>query len=191
MLEEYERIEKLANHFRSNPSQYWRFESNESVQFGNESFPLWKISCGNMNADACALILVGGVHGLERIGSQLCVSLLEKYYELSLWDPVFQNQLSKLRIVFIPVVNPVGVQNFTRSNGNGIDLMRNSPIAAADKVPFLVGGHRYSNKLPWFQGFEGSPMETESQFLVNAIENEVKNSKSAVSLDYARFDSRG
>ena len=183
MLEEYQRIEKLVEHFRDNPNPYWHFESEPSVQFRNESYPLWKISCGNKNSDASTLILVGGVHGLERIGSQLCISLLEKYYELSLWDPVFQSQLNQLRIVFIPVLNPVGIHNHTRSNGEGVDLMRNSPIKAIDKVPFLVGGHRYSNKLPWFQGLKDSPMEIESQFLIKTIESEVLNSKSAISLD--------
>lgn len=183
MLEENTRIQKLADRFEALPSKYWQFDSSQKIADKDQEFPLWKISCGSRKADASTLILVGGVHGLERIGSQLCVSLLEKYFELSLWDPVFQGQLENLRMVFIPLVNPVGIRHFTRSNGNGVDLMRNSPIVATDKVPFLVGGQRFTNKLPWYQGQLNAPMEIESQFLIDAVETEVKNSKFAVSLD--------
>ena len=147
------------------------------------AFPLWKITCGNSAPDASTLILVGGVHGLERIGSQLCISLMEKYFELSTWDPVFRNQLTQLRIVFFPIVNPVGIKNHTRANGNGVDLMRNAPVKALDKVPFLVGGHRYSNKLPWYQGKSDAAMETESQYLTDEIAKESLSSKSIILVD--------
>lgn len=184
MLEEFRRIERLQQRNEQSPQKnLWHFEISENITYKNDQFPLWKISCGNANADASTLVLVGGVHGLERIGSQLCISLLEKYFELSQWDPVLQKQLTELRLVFLPIVNPVGVFEHTRSNGNGVDLMRNSPVVALDKVPYLVGGHRRSNKLPWFRGLENEVMQKESQFLTDQILKEMKNSKSLISLD--------
>lgn len=183
MQDELTRIETLFNRRHENPFGDWIFDFETAVDFGEKKFPLWKISCGNKKPDAVTLILVGGVHGLEKIGSQLCISLMEKYFELSFWDPVFQAQLKLLRLVFIPMVNPVGVFNLKRSNGNGIDLMRNSPIVAKDPVPFLIGGHRFSNKLPWFQGIVNQKMEIESQFLVNSVLSETNSSQAVISLD--------
>ena len=42
----------------------------------------------------------------------------------------------------MPLVNPVGMYKGYRSNGNGVDLMRNSPIESKEKVYPFVGGHR-------------------------------------------------
>ncbi|OFZ30674.1 MAG: hypothetical protein A2622_13470 [Bdellovibrionales bacterium RIFCSPHIGHO2_01_FULL_40_29] len=180
ILEEYTRIEKLR--LRSHGSSIWKFEQISTVTHDSKSFPLWKITCGSDESDASTLILVGGVHGLERIGSQLCISLLEKYFELSQWDVVLQNQLKQLRIVFIPMVNPIGIYRHTRSNGAGVDLMRNAPIVSTEKkTAFLIGGHQISKHLPWYMGEQ--PMQPEAQFLVDTVEMEVSRSRAVISLD--------
>lgn len=184
MLEEYRRIESFSDRFRQNPIGNWDFDRSHAVKYRDQEYPLWKITCGNKNPDAVTLILVGGIHGLEKIGSQLCISLLEKYFELSQWDPVFQEQLKILRLVFLPIINPFGVNKLKRSNGNGIDLMRNSPIEAIDKVPFLIGGHRLTNKLPWYRGGAEEKMESESQFLIDSVLAETRTSKAIISLDF-------
>ena len=92
-------------------SNYWTFETTQSVHAKGTDFPLWKVTCENKKSptpskDKVCLILVGGIHGLERIGSQLCVSLIEKYYELSRWDFVFKHELENLKIVFFTFANP-------------------------------------------------------------------------------------
>ncbi|MBC7465832.1 MAG: DUF2817 domain-containing protein [Bdellovibrio sp.] len=184
MLDEFRSIESLQRRNLESPQKHlWSFEASTFVDYKNDHFPLWKITCGNKKPDASTLVLVGGVHGLERIGSQLCIALLEKYFELSQWDPILQKQLEQLRIVFLPIINPVGVFEHTRSNGNGVDLMRNSPVVAVDKVPYLIGGHRKTKRLPWFQGLQSEVMQKESQFLVDAVMAEMKTSKSLISLD--------
>lgn len=184
MLDEYNRIKLLnSRNEKSLHKNLWNFDQSVTIKHKNFEFPLWKITCGSSDADASTLVLVGGVHGLERIGSQLCISLMEKYFELSQWDPILQNHLQKLRIVFLPIINPTGVFEHTRSNANGVDLMRNSSIKAIDKVPFLVGGHRYSNKLPWYQGLDDDILQKESQFLIDSVTAEMKNSKSLISID--------
>ena len=49
------------------------------------------------------------------------------------------------------MVNPYGLHHGTRSNANGVDLMRNAPIDAnvTSKLP-LISGHRVSPSLPWY-----------------------------------------
>src|SRR5262249_35413796 len=71
-----------------------------------------------------------------------------------------------------------------RSNPNGVDLMRNAPISADAKDVFpLVGGHRLSNKLPWYRGKKDEPMETEAFSLCRFVRRELFLSTFAISLD--------
>jgi len=187
-FDEYLQFEKLLLKWQTSKNPYWKFEHLSTVYNKNTTYPLWKITCENVNSikkpqDKTTLIMTGGVHGLERIGSQLCLSMMEKYFELSCWDCIFLEKLQHLRLVFIPFVNPAGIQNRTRSNPNGIDLMRNAPIMATEKVPFLAGGHRISNRLPWYQGDKSAPLEAESQFVVDQTLLEISKSKLTLSLD--------
>jgi len=70
-----------------------------------------------------------------------------------------------VRLVFMPIVNPGGMWSATRANPRGVDLMRNAPVDAVDRVPLWVGGQRVSAGLPWYRGRLGDPMEAESQAL--------------------------
>lgn len=185
---EYFQYEQILKRQREVKNTLWSFTILDEVVYKGTSFPLWKVVCENKNSQKSAdekvtLILTGGVHGLEKIGSQLCVSLIEKYFELSRWDSVFQRKLEDIRFVFFPFVNPVGLQERTRSNGQGIDLMRNAPFEAQEKVPFLAGGHRLTNLIPWYRGKLDEPMQKESQSLVDAVTDEIQNSKFTLSLD--------
>lgn len=152
-------------------------------QKGQDRFPLYKITFGTTSPTAPVLGIVGGVHGLERIGAQVSVALLNSFSELATWDEATQELLRKIRIFFIPVVNPVGILRRTRSNPNGVDLMRNAPIDGEGKLPLLLGGHRFSSQLPWYRGVAGQPMEIESQALVDAVEKEIRQSSHAITLD--------
>jgi murein tripeptide amidase MpaA len=60
------------------------------------------------------------------------------------WDEVLNRQLEQMRLVFMPLVNPLGMRRSTRANGNGVDLMRNAPLESRERVAFMVGGHRVS-----------------------------------------------
>lgn len=159
-----------------------RREVIATSQLGDLSLPIYKISFGSEDPKAPVLGFIGGVHGLERIGAQVCIALLNSLSELSLWDSTTQNTLKNLRIFFIPTVNPVGILNKTRSNPRGVDLMRNAPIDAEDP-PSWVGGHRVSPRLPWFRGYAGESMEVESAALVRTVQHEIEESSLAITLD--------
>src|SRR3989344_4773585 len=108
---------------------------------GDLRMPIHKITFGSRDPEAPTLGFVGGVHGLERIGAQVCLSLFSSVAELSQWDRSFQRTLQDIRIFFIPTVNPVGIFRKTRSNPRGVDLMRNAPVEADNPNKYL-GGHR-------------------------------------------------
>jgi hypothetical protein len=146
-------------------------------------FPLIGLSFGATDPTAPALGLFGGVHGLERIGAQVVLALLKSFSELLLWDETLQEALKKMRIVFVPMVNPIGMLNKTRANPAGVDLMRNAPIEAEDKVHFLLGGHRFSSRLPWYRG-SPTRLEPEAQAVVGFCQEQLFQSKAAITVDF-------
>jgi Zinc carboxypeptidase len=166
-VQTYEKYKDLAN-----------VRTHSFVEFNSKKYPLASIQFGNPNAPA--LVIVGGVHGLERIGAQLAVSLLKSFYERLSWDKIAQDFLQHVQLVFVPLVNPIGYFEITRSNGQGIDLMRNAPIETEGKAPFLLGGHRYSNRLPWYRG-ESTAYETE--FLLSVMKEVLSSSPTVISVD--------
>jgi hypothetical protein len=145
-------------------------------------FPLVGVSLGNQDPEAPTLGLFGGVHGLERIGSQVVLSLMRSFSELSLWDRGTQNKLSQCRLIFFPLINPSGVFRQTRSNGRGVDLMRNSPIDALETPSLLVGGQNLSPKLPWFRGYQQP--EVEFQAVMKFCEAQFYKSQNAITVDF-------
>lgn len=145
-------------------------------------FPIYKITFGSEDPQAPVLGFVGGVHGLERIGAQVCVALMNSLAELTVWDQTLQSTLKNIRVFFIPTVNPIGIYRKTRSNPRGVDLMRNAPVDG-DQPARWVGGHRVSSRLPWYRGIEGAPMEVEAQAMVKAVQDEIRHSPLALTLD--------
>ena len=75
------------------------------------------------------------------------------------------------------------VSSRTRSNLYVGDLMRNAPIDAMGKAPFLVGGHRISRHLPWYRGKRGEPMEPEAQAVIRTVREKLFSSPFSMSLD--------
>lgn len=147
------------------------------------SLPIYKMTFGSQDPQAPVLGIVGGVHGLERIGAQVSVSLMNSLAELLLWDQGVQALLEKIRIFFIPTVNPIGIYRKTRANPRGVDLMRNAPVDGIGQLPFLLSGQRYSNKLPWYRGVAGDAMEKESQAVITAVQKEIHNAPVSIVLD--------
>lgn len=147
------------------------------------SLPLIAMSFGNPDPKAPVLGLYGGVHGLERIGSQVALSLMSSFSELILWDRLLQEALGRIRILFFPMVNPLGMLARTRSNPNGVDLMRNAPVDSVERPTWLVGGHRISPRLSWYRG---SPdrLEPEAQALVDFTREKCFESPRVVTLDF-------
>jgi hypothetical protein len=168
-------------HFIENYNQYENLAEvrvHSYVEKGSRRYPLVSVHFGNKSAPT--LVMTGGVHGLERIGAQLTLNMLDSFYQRLSWDTALAGMLSQIQIVFIPLVNPFGYFDVTRSNANGVDLMRNAPIDAEEKVPFLLGGHRHSAKLSWYRG---ERVEQESQFVFDVMAEVLKNSHCVISLD--------
>lgn len=179
MLSELEQIDKIIHELGPlADAKVLAYSERQGVKL-----PIHQLSFGNKDPQAPVVGFIGGVHGLERIGSQVCMSLLSSFAELVMWDQGLRRSLEKMRIFFIPVVNPQGILHKTRSNPNGVDLMRNAPVEA-ESPPSWIGGHRYSPKLPWYRGREGAAMEVESQALVDAVQSQIRHSPLAITVDF-------
>ena len=162
-----------------------RVRVEATVEHKGKRLPLVSIVLGSEDPTAPALGVFGGVHGLERIGSDVVIAWLQSLTEMMTWDDSVQTRLKKSRLIFMPVVNPVGVYERSRSNGNGVDLMRNSPVKAEEKPWFLLGGHQYSNKLPWYSPTvtQENDMELEARTLCEVVRREMFQSRCALTVD--------
>src|SRR5688572_9677545 len=146
------------------------------------TLPVYTVALGNPDAPA-ALGLFGGVHGLERIGSDVVITWLHSLVMRLPWDASLHALLERVRLVFMPIVNPAGMLRGTRANLHGVDLMRNAPVDAQDPVPFLVGGQRISAGLPWYRGAPGEAMQSESTALCELVERELLGRPFSLALD--------
>jgi hypothetical protein len=122
------------------------------VSAGGKKFPVYRLALGNPDPKLPAIGFFGGIHGLERIGTQVLLCFLRGLLARLSWDRSLHHLLSDVRLVFMPLINPGGMWQSTRCNPHGVDLMRNAPIEAEGRVPFLLGGHRISPRLPWYRG---------------------------------------
>lgn len=150
---------------------------------GLEPLPVYTLALGRASRDVPAVGFFAGVHGLERIGSQVILAFLHGLVSRLAWDTTLHAQLETTRLVFMPVVNPGGMLRGTRANPLGVDLMRNSPVEARDQVPPLVGGQRISAGLPWYRGRAGGAMEAESSALCETVSRELHGRPFSVALD--------
>jgi hypothetical protein len=153
------------------------------VSAGKQCFPVYRLTLGNPDPKLPAIGFFGGIHGLERIGTQVLLYFLRSLLSRLEWDKSLHNLLQDMRLVFMPLINPGGMWLSTRSNPNGVDLMRNSPIEATGSVPFLLGGHRISPRLPWYRGAAGAEMEIENQALCRTVTEELLPHPFSIALD--------
>jgi hypothetical protein len=153
------------------------------VPAGNQHFPVYQLALGNPDKNVPAIGFFGGIHGLERIGTQVLLCFLRGLLTRLIWDKSLHHLLQEVRLVFMPLLNPGGMAQHTRCNPQGVDLMRNAPVEAAGKVPFLLGGHRYSPRLPWYRGAPGAAMEIENQALCRVVNDELLSRPFSIALD--------
>jgi hypothetical protein len=153
------------------------------VKYKDKAYPLYCVSLGSADPEAPAVGFFAGAHGLEKIGSEVVLAYMHTLFELVRWDKPFQDRLKHTRLVFFPLVNPVGIVQRTRSNGNGVDLIRNSPLEAEDPGGPFYRGHRISPKLPYYRGPLGAPLEVETQALFKCVQEELLSSKISIAVD--------
>jgi hypothetical protein len=179
-LPELRALEKIIE--QGGPHLQVRVVREVSVASGRR-FPIYSIGIGNPAPHLPAVGFFGGVHGLERIGAEVVIAYLQNIVMRLRWDTTLRQQLDHVRLVFMPIVNPGGMWAATRANPNGVDLMRNAPVEALDRVPFLMGGQRLGPGLPWYRGPFGEPMEIESQALCEVVRTELLPRPFSIALD--------
>lgn len=153
------------------------------VRYRHQDFPILSFRFGSTDPSAPTLLFVAGVHGLEKIGTHVVTSFLKSFIRLAQWDHTLIHLLETCRILFYPLVNPIGMLLNSRANGHGVDLMRNAPIDAEERTLPLVGGHRIGNWLPWYRGELDRPMELEAMTLCDFVRREVFPSRTSLILD--------
>lgn len=99
------------------------------------------------------------------------------------WDGALQAILEHVKLLFVPVLNPVGVLIRRRGNGRGVDLMRNAPVEAEGwGGPLsLYRGQRLSRLLPWYRG--RGELEPEALALSEWMRARARSSRFIISLD--------
>lgn len=150
---------------------------------GGGSYPVHMIGMGNPSRDVPAVGYFGGVHGLERIGAGVVIAYLQSLVMRLQWDSTLHRQLESVRLVFMPIVNPGGMALGTRANPSGVDLMRNAPVQASESVPFLLGGQRFSARLPWYRGPQDKAMELENQAVSEVVNTELLTRNFSLAVD--------
>lgn len=145
--------------------------------------PIYGLRMGTTKGTAPTLVIVGGIHGLEKIGTSVALSYLSMLIEFMQWDHITQLALEHARVIMIPLANPVGMLHTRRGNWRRVDLMRNAPREADSDGTFLVGGQRLSSRLPWYMGPSPSKMEIESQAVLDFVHEHTLHSRTVVCLD--------
>ena len=72
-------------------------------------FPVFTASIGSLDPKAPAVGFFGGIHGLERIGTQVILHYMRALLFRLEWDELLHQQLEKVRLIFMPIVNPGGM----------------------------------------------------------------------------------
>ena len=153
------------------------------VSVAGRTVPLRVFALGARDPALPAFGVFGGVHGLERIGTEVALAWLRNLAARLRWDDSLPGLLAGLRLVVMPLVNPGGLWLGTRANPAGVDLMRNAPVDCADGAAPLFGGQRLSRLLPWYRGPAGAPMQPEAQALCAVVEEELLGRPLAIALD--------
>jgi len=153
------------------------------VGSGAQCLPLLALMLGSRAPEAPAIGFFGGVHGLERIGTEVVMAYLRSLVMRLRWDSLLHQQLAGMRMVFMPLVNPGGLERGTRANPQGVDLMRNAPVEALGPAPWLVAGQRLSPSLPWYRGASGAAMAPESLALCALVREELLTHQIAMTVD--------
>ncbi|MES3040084.1 MAG: M14 family zinc carboxypeptidase [Pseudomonadota bacterium] len=153
------------------------------IDVDGHSLPLWCLSMGNRSPDVPAIGFFGGVHGVERIGSQVLIAHLSNLVERLQWDVTLHDLLTRLRLVFIPIVNPGGFLRGTRANPAGVDLMRHAPIEADGDVRWPLGGQRLSPHLPWYRGAANAPLQPEAEAVFKVVRERLLPHRFSLAVD--------
>ena len=108
-----------------------------------EAMPIHALRFGAADPTLAALLVTGGVHGLERIGTTSRSRFSRRSSRASSGTRCCTSCSRACASSSCRCVNPVGMARGSRANGSGVDLMRNAPAAslrwhAARRRPALL-----------------------------------------------------
>jgi hypothetical protein len=176
-------LETLVVHGRTLAGLGFEARVVARIAVREQSLPVWAVSLGNPDRRCPAVGFFGGVHGLERIGAGVVLAWMQHLLARASWDSALRSLLERVRMLAMPVVNPGGLLLGTRANPDGVDLMRNAPVDADARVPWLIGGQRHASWLPWYRGPRDAPMAGEAQALCAFVEAECAGRPLAMAID--------
>lgn len=168
---------------RANSAKGCRMRQLAVVHYRDYHLPLLAFELGPEDPGLPLMTLIGGIHGIERIGVEVCMEFLSSLLQRLRWDESLHDLLQRVRLHIVPLANPIGFCRGSRSNGEGIDLMRNAPLDAEAPVPLLVGGQRLSRYLPWYRGQAGRAMAIEASTLLDYVQRHQQHSPFQLVLD--------
>ncbi len=180
-LSELLALEQLCRH--AGPLLRSRCET--VVEIDSLRLPVVSLTLGDPQRARSCLLLTAGVHGVERIGSQVLLAWLESVVERCRWDHHWQQQFTRdIAIIAVPIVNPAGMLQNSRCNANGVDLNRHAPIDADERVPLFIGGQRLSPALPWYRGHWHKSVELEFQVLSDIVDRHSRAQRLMMAVDF-------
>ena len=97
-------------------------QTESSIFLDKQTLPIYSIEVCPFKPGLPTVIFSGGVHGIERIGSQVLLSYMDMLSSRSPWDSLVQHQLDQLNIIFIPIVKLKIVQSFHETDSHADDL---------------------------------------------------------------------
>lgn len=182
-LPELQQLEQLITQARSEYPQQSQLRRLAYINCRSQILPIYALTLGSFDPQAPVVAFVGGIHGVERIGTRVLLAFLSSLLNRLSWDQSLHQQLRQIRLLFLPLINPAGMALKLRSNAERVDLMRNAPVNATHKATWLIGGQRFSPRLPWYRGHSDSPMQTEARALCDCIRQHLFDSPFSLVLD--------
>ncbi|AOR38526.1 hypothetical protein BHV42_04595 [Candidatus Melainabacteria bacterium MEL.A1] len=147
-------------------SNDFRILKTTKTKLGNE---IQLIGNNSSNTNKISLV-IGVFHGDEPQGK----FLIEEYLKKCGMLPTSKSPIVRKGLLFIPCLNPDGMQLGQRTNANGVDLNRNFPTKNWGKNQGDNATCNDSNSA--YYGGTSSGSEIETQFLIDTI-NEFKPDK--------------
>lgn len=176
-------LDRLQSLIASYAHPMMRVEILHQERYRGRDYPLHVITLGAPSeATAPTLFLMGGLHGLERIGSDVIIAYLQNLLSRLRWDESFLHLLQRMRIVMLPIFNPIGILQQRRANGRGVDLMRNAPVESAEPA-LATAVYRGQDLTPWLPYYRGNGLEPEIQALLGYCQRSLFHASPLVTLD--------
>ena len=104
-LPEHTQLEALLHQ----AARHLRVTTPLKVPVNGLDIPIRVIELGSRSPQAPVIGFFGGVHGVERIGTQVLISWLHSLVNRLDWDDQLREQLERVRLLFMPMINPGGI----------------------------------------------------------------------------------